>query len=250
MNSVKFDKVVEGCIDKIKSVLQKKSQEYSSDDDKLHNFNKAKDLMRCKTKEFALLGMLNKHLVSVIDMIEKYEKTGKLPNSYLLDEKIGDSINYFILLKACFYDDMIRKEAEKENLCEKCLKVVDCDMVKAVSRSGKVTICEDYEDLSKSLYKNPRKQLVVNAMKKRLQTILDYCGYWNRKAYLKFQEVFVKEQDKEDSVADDDFVNKIIELLDKTVIHEACINVVEERKKLIKELEKEAHSTYCAEGKR
>lgn len=86
-------------------------------------------------------------------------------------------------------------------------------------------------------------------MKKRLQTILDYCGYWNRKAYLKFQEVFVKEQDKEDSVADDDFVNKIIELLDKIVIHEACINVVEERKKLIKELEEEAHSTIAQKVK-
>lgn len=161
MNKNTFERVVEDTLDMCKAVLTRKSGEYSSSDDKLHNFNKAKELMRCKTKEFALLGMLNKHLVSVIDMIEKFEKTGELPTSGILEEKIGDSINYFILLKACFLDDMIKTEAEKENLCEKCLKVVDCDMAKAVSRSGKVTICEDYEDLSKSLYKNPRKQLVV-----------------------------------------------------------------------------------------
>lgn len=113
MNNAEFDKVVEGCIDKIKSVLQKKSQEYSSDDDKLHNFNKAKDLMRCKTKEFALLGMLNKHTVSVTDLILKYEKEGILPDENTLEEKIGDSINYLILLKACFLEDIDKHEQER-----------------------------------------------------------------------------------------------------------------------------------------
>ena len=105
MNNEGFKTVVEGCVDNINTVLVAKSQEYSSKDDKLHNFGKAKELLRCRTKEYALLGMLNKHLVSVIDMILKYEKDGVLPEEKMLDEKIGDSINYLILLKACFVED-------------------------------------------------------------------------------------------------------------------------------------------------
>ena len=107
MNNEDFKVVVDGCIENIKQVLDSKSQEYSSADDKLHNFVAAAKLMRCKSKEFALLGMLNKHLVSVVDMILKYEQEGVLPSAKLVNEKIGDSINYFILLKACFLSDCV-----------------------------------------------------------------------------------------------------------------------------------------------
>ena len=117
MNNKTFEMIVEDSLDICKAVLTRKSKEYSSSDDKLHNFDKAKDLMRCKTKEFALWGMFAKHLVSVTDMVERFEKAGELPTSNMIDEKIGDSINYFILLKACFYDDMIKSEAEKPCKC-------------------------------------------------------------------------------------------------------------------------------------
>ena len=113
MNNEDFKVVVDGCIDNIKQVLESKSQEYSSKEDKLHNFVAAAKLMRCKTKEYALLGMLNKHLVSVIDMIVKYEQEGILPSAKLVNEKIGDSINYFVLLKACFMEDVYNKENDK-----------------------------------------------------------------------------------------------------------------------------------------
>lgn len=175
MNNAEFDKVVEGCIDKIKSVLQKKSQEYSSDDDKLHNFNKAKDLMRCKTKEFALLGMLNKHLVSVVDMIEKYEKTGELPKSWLLDEKIGDSINYFILLKACFYDDMIKKEKDKD------------------------------KDI------HVRKKAVVETMRKKIQPIYDWCN--ENMSVDPFWKTLDKELKKSDAESDIPFLQTMSKIL-------------------------------------
>lgn len=113
MNKNTFERVVEDTLDMCKAVLTRKSGEYSSSEDKLHNFDKAKDLMRCKTKEFALLGMLNKHLVSVIDMIVKYEQEEILPSAKLVNEKIGDSINYFVLLKACFMEDIYNKENDK-----------------------------------------------------------------------------------------------------------------------------------------
>lgn len=117
MNNEDFKVVVDGCIENIKQVLESKSQEYSSKEDKLHNFVAAAKLMRCNTKEYALLGMLNKHLVSVIDMIVKYEQEGMLPSAKLVNEKIGDSINYFVLLKACFMEDIYNKENDKISDC-------------------------------------------------------------------------------------------------------------------------------------
>ena len=217
MNSVEFDKVVEGCIDKIKSVLQKKSQEYSSDDDKLHNFNKAKDLMRCKTKEFALLGMLNKHLVSVIDMIEKHEKTGKLPNSHLLDEKIGDSINYFILLKACFLDDL-----------EKTGKVIFEDNVRSLLEEEKKQaeierLKKEQAMIANSLYINPRKKLVVENMEKRLNGLREWLHI--HKGIDPFYKIFDKEREKSDFVGDESFYLQIIETLHKLDLPKTSIRV-------------------------
>lgn len=113
MNSKDFEIIKDGCIAEINRVLGNKAREYASKQDRLHNFNKAKDLFRCNTREYALLGMLNKHLVSVVDMIEKYEKDGILPDENIVEEKIGDSINYFILLKACFLEDILNNATEK-----------------------------------------------------------------------------------------------------------------------------------------
>lgn len=217
MNSVEFDKVVEGCIDKIKSVLQKKSQEYSSDDDKLHNFNKAKDLMRCKTKEFALLGMLNKHLVSVIDMIEKHEKTGKLPNSHLLDEKIGDSINYFILLKACFLDDL-----------EKTGKVIFEDNVRSLLEEEKKQaeierLNKEQAMIANSLYINPRKRLVVENMEKKIGGLRQW--FQIHKGIDPFDKILEKEREKSDFVGDESFYLQIIETLHKLALPKTSIRV-------------------------
>lgn len=222
MNNAEFDKVVEGCIDKIKSVLQKKSQEYSSDDDKLHNFNKAKDLMRCKTKEFALLGMLNKHLVSVIDMIEKHEKTGKLPNSYLLDEKIGDSINYFILLKACFLDDL-----------EKTGKVIFEDNVRSLLEKEKKQaeierLNKEQAMIANSLYINPRKRLVVENMEKKIGGLRQW--FQIHKGIDPFYKILEKEREKSDFVGDDSFYLQIIETLHKLDLPKTSIRVGSEER--------------------
>lgn len=107
MNAHDFNKVVEDCINSINTVLMSKSKEYSTDVDKLHNFNEAAKLLDC-TNVYALAGMMNKHIVSVYDIVKRFEKTGKLPTKDLLNEKIGDSINYLILLKACFLDKLNR----------------------------------------------------------------------------------------------------------------------------------------------
>ena len=107
MTNEEFEVIKNGCIAEINRVLGNKAREYSSKKDRLHNFNKAKEIMRCNTRQYALLGMLNKHLVSVVDMILNYEKCEILPDENTVEEKIGDSINYLILLKACFLEDIL-----------------------------------------------------------------------------------------------------------------------------------------------
>lgn len=79
MDSQHFKKIVKDCVESINTVLISKSKEYSTDSDKLHNFNEAAKLLGC-TNVFALAGMMNKHIVSVYDMI----KNMKQINNYLL----------------------------------------------------------------------------------------------------------------------------------------------------------------------
>lgn len=97
-----FNTLVEQRTEKIRAVLGQKAGEYASDTDRLHNFKRAADLMRC-TPEEALLGFLTKHIVSVIDMI----KADRDFHPEVIDEKIGDCINYFILLEALMKERFI-----------------------------------------------------------------------------------------------------------------------------------------------
>lgn len=110
MNSKRFAEVVKRRQDLTVKVLIAKGQEYSTSDNKLHNFDKAAR-MSGQTREQALKGMLLKHEVSISDIIEKTAK-GEYPSQVLIDEKIGDIINYYILLEACFADkiDKLNKE--------------------------------------------------------------------------------------------------------------------------------------------
>lgn len=113
MNSKQFDAIVESRLTRTKHVLLVKAKEYANDSDRLHNFNKA-GKMSNQTPEKALRGMLLKHIVSMDDIIENIDK-GILPSEALLDEKIGDIINYYILIEACITDRFERKQEEEVN---------------------------------------------------------------------------------------------------------------------------------------
>ncbi len=52
------------------------------------------------TPEKALWGMATKHLVSISDMVSQ----GRDYSEDVWDEKIGDAINYLILLRAMVFD--------------------------------------------------------------------------------------------------------------------------------------------------
>jgi hypothetical protein len=89
-----FNELVNARCSKIRTTLNKKAKEYATDDDRFHNFNKAGQMLG-STPEKALWGFLMKHIVSVSDMVEHPEIVTK----ELIDEKIGDCVNYFILLE-------------------------------------------------------------------------------------------------------------------------------------------------------
>lgn len=83
-------------------MLVGKGEEYAPDKtvDRLAHFKKAAVIIEGTSKE-ALLGMLAKHLVSLSDMITD----GKQYPVERWDEKISDSINYLLLLRALVEED-------------------------------------------------------------------------------------------------------------------------------------------------
>lgn len=101
MNDKEFSNVLDDTILKSVSILKTKAGEYAKGD-RLHNFKVAAKLGNC-TPEMALRGMMAKHIVSVWDLVKDTEE-GKSVSADLWDEKIIDSINYLILLRAIIID--------------------------------------------------------------------------------------------------------------------------------------------------
>lgn len=97
MKAEKFNEVLETAIKKCIDTLSVKADEYATED-RLHNFKVAAELQNC-TPVTALAGMMAKHTVSVYDLIQRHE-AGFAISDALWAEKIGDSINYLILLTA------------------------------------------------------------------------------------------------------------------------------------------------------
>lgn len=118
MTSKDFDTIFNNVVDRCRDTLCLKANEYATDD-RLHNFKIAADLQGC-TPITALAGMMAKHTVSVYDLIQKNEQ-GYAISRDMWFEKIGDSINYLLLLSALIQekeeDDFRKSEAYAEE-CE------------------------------------------------------------------------------------------------------------------------------------
>lgn len=110
MKTEQFNKIVDDRIESIKSVLASKAAEYARDD-RLSNLKVAGRMAKC-TPERALMMFRLKHEVSIMDIVDDLDE-GPLPTKALLREKLGDSINYLILLEACI---MERIEDEDEGI--------------------------------------------------------------------------------------------------------------------------------------
>lgn len=102
MNDDRFKSIVEGSIAHIRHSLVVKGKEYSRGD-RLSNFKRAGKLSH-STPEMSLRGMLTKHIISIYDMIDDLAEKPTSLDLLTWDEKIGDTINYMILLKALIYE--------------------------------------------------------------------------------------------------------------------------------------------------
>ena len=99
MTEEAFVALLEARIDRMRQTLAKKAQEYAGPQDRLYNFKRSAELLR-SSPESACLGFLAKHLTSITDMV--YQVGGRKPTAEQVDEKIGDAINYLVLLEALF----------------------------------------------------------------------------------------------------------------------------------------------------
>lgn len=108
MNEQQFQKIFNDQISLCETTLLKKGSEYAYDTDRLHNF-KVAAVLQGETQAQALGGMLSKHIVSIFDMIGDDE----LYSMEMWNEKIGDAINYLILLKAILIENQTKKSTKK-----------------------------------------------------------------------------------------------------------------------------------------
>jgi hypothetical protein len=98
MTHDEFNGILESRIEKIRETLGKKAQEYASYEDRLHNFKRAGEIGRTTSKD-AWKGMWLKHVVSLLDMVMDDTLTRDKYGIDVWEEKIGDTINYLILLE-------------------------------------------------------------------------------------------------------------------------------------------------------
>lgn len=102
MTEKEFQEVLNARLIKIKETLSSKAKEYATDMDKLHNFNVGARLTG-QTRERVLWGFALKHYISFLDILDGLDK-GKLPSEAMVDEKVGDLINYLVLVEASIKD--------------------------------------------------------------------------------------------------------------------------------------------------
>ncbi len=105
MNQERFTQVVHDQLRRSELLLDTKGEEYNKETDRLAFFTKAAALQG-ETPAQALFGMLAKHLVSLSDMCQPGVDSSM--DRWL--EKITDSINYLILLRALVEEEEATNE--------------------------------------------------------------------------------------------------------------------------------------------
>lgn len=92
-----YEEHIEYLMQNCKQLLLKKHTEYATEDH-FHNFNVAASLQGI-TPQQALVGMMDKHVVSVHDLVNDHAEGRDIPVE-MWQEKIGDNINYLLILWA------------------------------------------------------------------------------------------------------------------------------------------------------
>jgi hypothetical protein len=112
MNAKDFDEIVGARLNWCMKTLCAKGDEYAREGDRLWNFKVAGRKLNCHPAE-ALAGMMVKHTVSVDDIIDVLAR-GIVPPKELVAEKIGDSINYLLLLEGLIEEERAKREEVPE----------------------------------------------------------------------------------------------------------------------------------------
>lgn len=109
MTTDEFAQILENRVEQCKKLtLGTKDKEYTRNNDKLWNFRRAGQIIGT-TPERALLGMMSKHIVSVLDIVDD-ELAGTWTPESVFNEKFSDLHNYLFLLEAMLKE---RKELLK-----------------------------------------------------------------------------------------------------------------------------------------
>lgn len=103
MNRDKFNRIVDARCESIKQTLVKKGAEYSNDINVFHNFDESVGISFAKSPEMVAWEYMTKHLQSIRDLVEltQHGYIGH-PTEAMVNEKIGDAINYLILIEGMF----------------------------------------------------------------------------------------------------------------------------------------------------
>lgn len=93
--------IVENRCNAIKEILIEKGAEYHYNGDPFYAFNAAARYLLTSPEE-ALRGMMVKHQVSLDNIINDI-RFGKDVSEDMISEKVGDYINYLVILEALLY---------------------------------------------------------------------------------------------------------------------------------------------------
>lgn len=103
MKHAPFVRLIDEVLEHCREVLTAKNIEYAREDDKLHNFHRAAAYLGC-TPLRAAQGIRVKHTVSIADFLDDLERGVLHPREQWL-EKIGDEINYLLLIFALLHEE-------------------------------------------------------------------------------------------------------------------------------------------------
>lgn len=93
-----FESYINEMLTYCKELLITKNASYNTNTDPIGNFKKAAILQGISNRQ-ALIGMMDKHVVSIHDMVNRTTK-GETFTDEVWKEKIGDNINYLLILYA------------------------------------------------------------------------------------------------------------------------------------------------------
>ena len=146
-----FSKRVEKRIDLIRQTLLTKHKEYAKDDNVFRNFDEAAGgLSLHSTSPQVLWSYMTKHLVSIKDIVAE----GKPAKPAVVSEKIGDVINYLVILEAMlneqgYYRCKLKEAYDKINQYDKSvnrLSMWTSDYTKNTDMLGLVNMSKNGTD--------------------------------------------------------------------------------------------------------